>query len=140
LAAAFDTNILAYAAGLRRVDADEAKIVRAGLLIAPMLAEGDLVVPAQVLAELHNLLRKKAKFTPSDAAARVAEYADAVITIPTDLSVLEDAFELASTHGLQTYDAIILAAAAQGGCEVLYSEDMQHGFEWNGVLVVNPFT
>ena len=137
--AAFDTNILAYAVGLRQVDADDAKIVRASLLIEPLLVEGELVLPAQVQAELHNLLRKKAGFSPFDAAARVARYSAGATTIPTDPSVLEEAFELASKHGLQTYDSIILAAAAQGGCDVLYSEDMQHGFEWNGVIVINPF-
>ena len=69
----------------------------------------------------------------------VAEYADFAMTVPTDALVLAEAFELAEKHGLQTYDAIILAASAQGGCDILYSEDMQHGFEWNGVMVVNPF-
>ena len=69
----------------------------------------------------------------------VSEYADLATTIPTDSLILIEAFDLAEKHQLQTYDAIILAAAAQGGCDVLYSEDMQHGFEWNGVLVVNPF-
>ena len=59
--------------------------------------------------------------------------------MPTDAAVMTEAFNLAEKHGLQTYDAIILAAAAKGGCDMLYSEDMQHGFEWNGVLVVNPF-
>ena len=139
MAAAFDTNILAYAAGLRRVAADEAKIARAGLLIEPLLVEGELVIPAQVQAEMHNLLRRKAGLSPSDAAAKVAKYSSGATTVPTDPSVLAEAFELAERHGLQTYDAIILAAAAQGGCDILYSEDMQHGFEWNGVLVVNPF-
>ena len=137
--AAFDTNVLAYATGMRLVDADEAKIISANLLIGPILAEGALVLPAQVQAELHHLLRRKAGFSPMLAAEMVAEYAESSTTIPTDPSVLAEAFEIAEKHGLQTYDAIILAAAAQGGCDVLYSEDMQHGFEWNGVLVVNPF-
>ena len=136
---AFDTNVLAYAAGLRFIDADEAKIASANLLIGPILAEGALVLPAQVQAELHHLLRRKAGFSPALVTEMVAEYADFATTIPTDPSVLAEAFELAEKHNLQTYDAIILAAAAQGGCDVLYSEEMQHGFEWNGVLVVNPF-
>ena len=139
LLTAVDTNVLAYAAGMRLVDADEAKVVAAGILIGPLLAEGMLVLPAQVQAELHHLLRRKAKFSESLAAEMVAEYAGSATTIPTDELVLAEAFELAEQHQLQTYDAIILAAAAQGECEVLYSEDMQHGFEWNGVLVVNPF-
>jgi len=139
LRAALDTNVLAYASGLRLVDADEAKIATASILIGPILAEGNLVLPAQVQAELHHLLRRKAGLTSLVASEMVAEYADVATTIPTDTAVLAEAFELTRIHRLQTYDAIILAAAAQGGCEVLYSEDMQHGFEWNGVLVVNPF-
>ena len=139
MATAFDTNVLAYAAGLRQVDADEAKIASASLLIEPLLVEGALVLPAQVQAELHNLLRKKAGMSAFDAATRVARFSDGATTIPTDPSVLAEAFQLAEKHKLQSYDAIILAAAAQAGCDVLYSEDMQHGFEWNGVLVVNPF-
>lgn len=137
--AAFDTNVLAYAAGLRQVDADEVKIVAASLLIEPILVEGSLVLPAQVQAELHYLLRKKAGLSAVDAAIKVSRYSDGALSIPTDTPVLAEAFELAEKHQLQTYDAIILAAAAQGGCDVLYSEDMQHGFEWNAVLVINPF-
>ena len=137
--AAFDTNILAYAEGMRLVAADDAKIASAGLLIGPILAEGALVLPAQVQAELHHLLRRKAGYSPAMAAKIIGEYAAFATTVPTDEAVLAEAFELAERHGLQTYDAIILAAAAQGGCDILYSEDMQHGFEWNGVMVVNPF-
>ena len=137
--AGFDTNILAYAAGLRLVEADEVKILKAGLLIGLILAEGALILSAQVQAELHHLLRKKARLASSLAAEMVAEYADFAMTVPTDALVLAEAFELAEKHGLQTYDAIVLAASAQGGCDILYSEDMQHGFEWNGVMVVNPF-
>jgi predicted nucleic acid-binding protein len=136
---AFYTNVLAYAEGLRLVDADEAKVVTANLLIEPIMAEGAMVLPAQVQAELHNLLRRKAGHSASSAATLVARYARVATLVPTDPPVIAEAFELAEKHNLQTYDAIILAAAAQGGCEVLYSEDMQHGFEWNGVLVVNPF-
>ena len=139
MATALDTNVLAYAAGLRRSDADDAKIAGASLLIEPLLVEGALVIPAQVQAELHYLLRKKAGLSAANAATIVSRYAAGATTVPTDAAVMTDAFNLAEKHGLQTYDAIILAAAAKGGCDMLYSEDMQHGFEWNGVLVVNPF-
>jgi len=35
-------------------------------------------------------------------------------------------------------DAIILAAAADSGCRLLLSEDLQDGFSWRGVTVTNP--
>ncbi len=49
------------------------------------------------------------------------------------------ALNLASVHRLQIWDAVILSAAASAGCRVLLSEDLQDGFTWNGVTVVNPF-
>ena len=36
-------------------------------------------------------------------------------------------------------DAVILSAAAESGCRLLLSQDLQEGFTWNGVTVTNPF-
>lgn len=53
--------------------------------------------------------------------------------------VLLAALRLAAETRLQIYDAVILASVA-GHADVLLSEDMQNGFTWNGVRIVNPFT
>jgi predicted nucleic acid-binding protein len=42
-------------------------------------------------------------------------------------------------HQLAFWDAIVLSAAADANCRVLLSEDLQDGFTWSGVTVVNPF-
>ena len=47
--------------------------------------------------------------------------------------------DVAVGHNLAIWDAIILAAAAEAGCRMLLSEDMQDGFTWGGVTIVNPF-
>jgi predicted nucleic acid-binding protein len=137
--AAVDTNILVYASGLRRVDADEPKIAVANALISDLIRSGLIQLSAQALAELRHVLVRRSGLDGPAVTRRVARYLDLGECIPTSQSILQDAFELAVAHNLQTYDAIILAAAAQGGCDMLYSEDMQHGFEWNGVLIINPF-
>ncbi|MFM9852027.1 MAG: PIN domain-containing protein [Sphingomonadaceae bacterium] len=134
-----DTNIFVYAAGLKKIEADEAKIVKAGHLIADLALAGRLSVAAQVFAELHNVLIKKLRLNRVEASAIVAEYIDASIVVPTTGALLADTFDLSTRHNLQTYDAIILSATAQSRCNILYSEDMQHGFVWRGVEVVNPF-
>jgi predicted nucleic acid-binding protein len=137
---ALDTNILAYAEGVRKVDGDDAKMALARALITELeISDHEMCIPAQVLAELHHVLRRKARLEPKDASARVNRYAESNRVAPTDQQLIDAAFVLANEHGLQTYDAIILAAAAQEGCSILYSEDMQHGFEWNGAMVINPF-
>jgi predicted nucleic acid-binding protein len=47
--------------------------------------------------------------------------------------------DLAIDHGLQIWDALIMAVAAGNRCRLLLSEDLQNGFIWRGVTVVNPF-
>jgi predicted nucleic acid-binding protein len=49
------------------------------------------------------------------------------------------AADLATDRHFAIWDAVILAAASQGGCRYLLSEDLQDGFTWGGVTVLNPF-
>jgi predicted nucleic acid-binding protein len=50
-----------------------------------------------------------------------------------------NATDLATDHGLTIWDSVVLAAAAEAGCRLLLSEDLQDGFTWRGVTVTNPF-
>ena len=59
--------------------------------------------------------------------------------IETSPSILFAALDVAADHGLSIWDAIILSAGSAAGCRLLLSEDMQEGFTWGGVTVVNPF-
>ncbi len=49
------------------------------------------------------------------------------------------AADLATDHQLSIWDSVILSAAAEAGCRLLLSEDLQDGFTWKGVTVTNPF-
>jgi predicted nucleic acid-binding protein len=52
---------------------------------------------------------------------------------------MQAAADLATDHRLGIWDAVILSASSQAGCRLLLSEDLQDGFTWGGVTVVNPF-
>jgi predicted nucleic acid-binding protein len=54
-------------------------------------------------------------------------------------SLLMLALEIKANHDLSYWDSAIVAAARMLGCPVLYSEDMTHGREVEGVLIANPF-
>ena len=41
--------------------------------------------------------------------------------------------------GFAFYDALIVAAALEAGCDTLYSEDMQHGRSVAGLKIIDPF-
>ena len=47
--------------------------------------------------------------------------------------------EVQERNRISFWDAMIVRAAESAGCEVLYPEDLSHGQEYGGVLVVNPF-
>jgi len=49
------------------------------------------------------------------------------------------AVSLARDHGLSFYDALIVASAIESGCDILYTEDLQHGRSFGGLAIVNPF-
>lgn len=132
---ALDTNILVYVEGMNDPARQEAAIAAVS---AAREAEG-VAVPAQVLGELFNVLTRKGRIGPGAARQAVAGWAAAATVLPTTEPVIAEAMEIAALHRLAFWDAVILAAAAQAGCRVLLSEDMQHGFAWRGVTVRNPF-
>ena len=49
------------------------------------------------------------------------------------------ALELIRRYQISNWDAGILAAAWQLGCPTLYTEDLNHGQDYDGVQVINPF-
>lgn len=131
---ALDTNILAYAEGV-----NDAARRDAALALLRDLAEQELMIPAQALGELFVVLTRKAGREAAAARAAILAWSDSFPMIDTTPAVMVDAMELATTHRLGFWDAVMLAAAAQAGCRLLLSEDMQDGFTWRGVTVENPF-
>jgi predicted nucleic acid-binding protein len=131
---AVDTNILAYAEGVN--GRERQATTNTWLEAAPI---GDIVIPAQVLGELFNVLVRKAARSPADAHAAVLAWRHAYPVIDTSAEVVVHATRLVAHHGLSTWDAVILAAADAAGCRLLLSEDLQDGFDAGRVTVVNPY-
>jgi predicted nucleic acid-binding protein len=98
-----------------------------------------VVVPAQALGELFNVLVRRVKRRPSHARAAVLSWRDAYAVVDTSAAVMINATDLASDHGLSIWDSVVLAASAEAHCRLLLSEDLQDGFTWRGVTVTNPF-
>jgi predicted nucleic acid-binding protein len=131
---ALDTNILAYAEGV-----NDRKTQDQSLDLVKRLSATTVVLPVQVLGELFSLLVRKAGRTPSDARKAVLHWRNAFNNLTdTSAEVLLAAADLAQSK-ISFWDAVILSAAAESGCQMLLSEDMQDGFVWKGVTVINPF-
>ena len=132
---ALDTNILAYAEG---VNGDSMK--RMALELVQNLPEGAVLLPVQTLGELFNLLVRKAGRAPAKARSAILSWRDSYPLIETSAEVMLAAADLATDHQLGIWDSVILSAAAEAGCRLLLSEDLQEGFTWKGVTVTNPFS
>jgi len=54
-------------------------------------------------------------------------------------SILTQALDIKAKHGFSYWDSAIIAAARALGCQQLYSEDMAHRRDVEGVVILNPF-
>ena len=131
---ALDSNVLAYADGVN--GAERQKIARK---ILEAIVVEDLVIPAQCLGELYRVLTGKAGWTAQEATDAVFQWRQLAVTEPTTEAVIDGALDLISRHPHQIWDAIVISAAVTAGCRVLLSQDMQDGFVYRGLTIVNPF-
>jgi predicted nucleic acid-binding protein len=131
---AFDTNFLAYAEGLN----DEARQKRAVEIIV-RLDPANVRLPVQALGELHRVLTKKMMLNAKQARETILIWENLFPTCATSISAFKSAMDLSTDHRLSIWDALILCVAAENGCQILLSEDMQPDFIWRGVRIVNPF-
>jgi predicted nucleic acid-binding protein len=126
----FDTSILIYA-----VAAGDARSAQAELL----LADGGKV-SVQVLNEFAAVARRKLNMSWKE----IMEGLDAVRALcepPGALTVeIHDAaLRIADRYGYHIDDALILAAALDADCDLLYSEDMRDGQTIDSLTIRNPF-
>ncbi len=130
----FDTNVLVYADD----KAMPAKQRRAVELVVEHRRAGTGVVSLQVLQEYFVTVTRKLKVDARIARRKVELLAEFDVATPGVADVLA-AIDLHRLHGLSFWDALVVRAAAQAGCKVLFSEDMQQGQKIDSVRVVNPF-
>jgi predicted nucleic acid-binding protein len=130
-----DTNILVYAhddsAGVKR---DQARA-----LVEQLWESRDGCLSVQVLQEFFvTVTRKIAKPLDAETAKEIiADLSRWHVHVPASDDVL-DAIGIHQRTGISFWDAMIVRSAAEMGCDVLYSEDLNTGQEDSGVLAENP--
>ena len=130
-----DTNVLLYALRISPGDERKREIAR------DLLKRGDLMLSIQVLQEFYaqaTRLSAPGALTHEQAASAVESLTRFPIQDMT-LDVVRSALAIRGRFGLSYWDSAILAAARATGCEIVYSEDMSHEQDYDGLRVVNPF-
>lgn len=132
-----DTNIFSYSFDRRSA----AKARRAAQLIREAVTSRKGIVSYQVVQEFFNLaLRKFAQpMTIPEAEQYLSTVFRPLLAIHSSPALISDALRITAKNRLSWYDALIVAAAVEGGCHILYSEDMQHGQRVGELRIENPF-
>jgi predicted nucleic acid-binding protein len=126
-----DTNVLIYAVAL-----DDPRNARAEELLASRAT-----ISVQILNEFVSVARRKISMPWPD----VKEALDAFRVLcpsplPVTVELHEAAIQISDRYGYGIYDALVVAAALEAGCAILYSEDFQNGQTIDGRLTIrNPF-
>ena len=130
----FDTNVIVYAhdrnAGVKRD--------RARALMEGHVRSDDFVLSTQVLIESYNALQRAALLKREAALVVVEALAEEQI-VTTNADLVLRAIRLSQRHQLSHWDGLVVQAALEAGCTVLYSEDMQAGMRFGDLEIVNPF-
>ncbi|GAA4412052.1 PIN domain-containing protein [Quisquiliibacterium transsilvanicum] len=130
----FDTNVLVYL-----VDSvDPAKRAVALELVPAHLRDRSLVISTQVLQELYVTVTRRRLLAPPDAEEMIATLAQERV-VPSSAGFVVRAVGVARRYGISLWDALVVQAAIESECEVLFSEDLQDGMRFGELRVVNPF-
>jgi predicted nucleic acid-binding protein len=128
-----DTNVLIYA--YDKEDPDKQQTARE--LVRKAL-DGQMVTSTQVLAEFAATLLHKKSVRPERVTAMLDALGPIKLIFP-DGDLVRRAVEARDKYGVHFYDGMVVAAAERGGCERIWSEDLNAGQKYFGIVVENPF-
>jgi predicted nucleic acid-binding protein len=133
-----DTNVFVYG-----VDSKTPGVKRdvANGLIRSALAGHRSVISWQVIQEFMNVATGKlaSSLSISDAHEYLNSVFRLMIVVQPSVDLFSDALDIRTRYKISWYDSLIIAAAAEANCPVVYTEDLQHGAKFGGVRIENPF-
>lgn len=130
-----DTNILAYSLDQKN---DEKQKQARGIL-RRLVESHQPVISTQVINEFYVVSTTKLKADHFITKSIIHNFRNMEI-VDIDIELIEQAIDISVISQLSYWDALIIAAAEKANCEFLFSEDLNPGQTYRGVVAVNPFT
>jgi predicted nucleic acid-binding protein len=132
-----DTNIFVYSFD----KSAPAKARISSQLIRQAVAIRTGIVSYQVVQEFLNVALRR--FSQPMTTAEGEQYLSTVfrplLAVHSSQTLYSEALRLQDRHRLSWYDSLIVAAAMEAECGVLYSEDLQHGKKFGALQIRNPY-
>jgi predicted nucleic acid-binding protein len=132
-----DTNLFVYTFDAKA----PAKAKKATQLIRRAADTGEGIISYQVVQEFFSVALRR--FPQPMSVAEAEQYLITVLrpllAVHSSAGLYFEALRIAEKHRLSWYDSLIAAAALEGRCDRLYSEDLQHGRKIEDLQIENPF-
>lgn len=126
----FDTNVLLYVCSSEREKAE----------IAEQALSSGGVISVQVLNEFVAVSRRKMSMPWAAISHFTHTIRQVCELVPLTVAAHDYAVEIAERYRVPIYDATIVATAIGAGCNILLTEDFQHGQLFERCLRIhNPF-
>ncbi len=127
-----DTNILVYF----YTKTEKTKLN----ILEKLLNQADLVVSTQVLNELSNVLLKKFNLSADEITMLIQEVSRWCLVHTVDITTIIRALYITKRYKVSFFDGLMIAAALECNCKIMYSEDMHHDcLIEESLSIVNPF-
>ncbi len=132
-----DTNIFVYSFD----GTSPKKAQRARQLIRQAIQTRNGIVSYQVVQEFFNVaLRRFAEpMTHADAEQYLSTTFRPILAVHSSQALYGEALRIAARFKSSWYDSLVIASAIEGKCEILYTEDLQHGQQVGNLRISNPF-
>ena len=130
-----DTNIIVYAFSLE----SERKSISKQLIKQAHKKSGCLSF--QVIQEFLNTATKKFKIPlkKEDIQKYLSEILFPICEVFPSEELYKSALDIRERFKFSFYDSLIIAAAIESNCKILYSEDLQHNQKIYDLTILNPY-
>jgi predicted nucleic acid-binding protein len=129
-----DTNIFVYSIDQK----DPNKRDKARNILKRLVEVHQPVISTQVIKEFYVIASTKLKADSFIIKSIVHNFRNLEV-VNNDLELIEQAIDISTISRLSFWDSLIIAAAEKANCELVFSEDMNPGQTYRGLMLVNPF-
>ena len=130
-----DTNVFVYMFD----ETDDPKRTSAENLVQQALEEREGCISYQVVQETVNVLSGKLNASPHQVRRIFEHVLLPLWRVNPSERLYHRSLDLQSRYRYGFYDSLIVAAALESGCKILYTEDLHQGQQVDDLTIRNPF-
>ena len=129
-----DTNLFVYSIDQREPEKKE----KARAILKKIIDSHQPVISTQVIKEFYVVATTKLKAEQLIVKNIIHNFRN-IEVVNNDLDLIEQAIDISVISQLSFWDSMIIAAAEKANCEFVFSEDLNAGQTYRGVMVSDPF-